>query len=156
MGCYSWIYSDTKKPMMIGSPGILVLPDGGILESKRYGGYGILGGADIFELVMKWNRPYLSVHPKHFLPGVQKAVSEYFWYTVYSDPSIPTDRMAEKLREENKRLSDDYGLREIGINIACEDADNQSLPFPIKICRYKENADYKKLSPSIMDPGQGL
>lgn len=156
MGCYSWIYSDTKKPMLIGGPGILVLPNGGILESTRYAGYGVLGGKDIYELVADWNRPYLSEHPEHILPNAKKAVSEYFWYTVYSDQLIPIDRVAEKLKEKNKQLPACYELREIGINLACGDADNRSLPFPIKICRYKENADYEKLSPSVSDPGQGL
>ncbi len=156
MGCYSWIYSDIKKPMLIGNPGILVLPDGGILETGAYRGYGIFAGKDVYEQVMEWNRPYLSQHPEHFFPGDKKSVSGFFWYPVYADMSIPLNQVIQKLRDEHKTLPDCYGLREIGIDIACEDKNNQSLPFPIKICRFKENADYKILEPSLGDSGQGL
>lgn len=156
MGCFSWIYSDTKKPMLIGNPGILVLPDGGFLEAGAYHGYGTFAGKDVYELAMKWNRPYLSEHPEHFLTESKKTVSEYFWYPVYADLSIPLDRMTEKLREENEKLADCFELREIGIAIACGDEDNRKLPFPVKICRFKKNADYQKLSPSFSDVGQGL
>lgn len=156
MGCFSWIYSDIKKPLMIGNPGILVLPDGEILETKAYNGYGTFAGRDVYELVMEWNRPYLSEHPEHFLSESKKAVSEYFWYPVYADLSIPLDRIIERLCEKNKKLTDCFELRDIGIAIACGDEDNRALPFPIKICRFRENADYKILCPSLTDQGQGL
>lgn len=156
MGCYSWIYSDIRKPMLIGNPGILVLPEEGILETSAYNGYGIFAGKDVYKLVMEWNRPYLSEHPEHFLSADNKAVSEYFWYPVYADLSVPLEQMSEKLCEKNKKMSDFFELRDIGIAIACVDKDNQALPFPIKICRFRENADYKTLCPSLSDMGQGL
>ena len=99
MGCFSWIYSDTQKPLRIGEPGILVLPQGGVLMEPVYRGYGMFAGQDVYELVAEWNRSYL---------------------------------------------------------VACEDQDNRRLPYPIKICRYRENAEYGKLMPSMGDLGQGL
>ena len=142
--------------MLIGKPGILVLPDGGILETKQYNGYGIFAGKDVYRQVMEWNRPYLSEHPGHFLPENKRRVSECFWYPVYADMSIPLNQVIVKLRKKNRNLPECYELRDIGIDIACEDKNNQVLPFPIKICRFKENADYKILEPSLGDPGQGL
>lgn len=58
MGCFSWNYSDIKRPMLVGNPGILVLPDGGTLETGAYNGYGTFAGGDVYELVMGWNRPW--------------------------------------------------------------------------------------------------
>ena len=156
MGCFSWIYSDIKKPMLIGNPGILVLPDGGTLETGTYNGYGTFAGKDVYELVMEWNRPYLSGHPEHFLTESKKTVSEHFWYPAYADLSIPLDRIIEKLREKNEKLADCFQLRAIGIAIACQDEDNQALPLPIKICRLRKNADYSELEPALADVGQGL
>lgn len=40
--------------------------------------------------------------------------------------------------------------------LSCEDQGNRGLPYPIKICRYRENAEYGKLMPSMGDLGQGL
>ena len=156
MGCFSWIYSDIKKPLLIGEPGILVLPQSGMLVESVYEGYGMFAGQDVYELVAEWNRSYLAEHPEHELCGSGKKVMQCFWYPVYTDLSVPLNEVAWRLREKEKWLPTCYELREIGIAIACEDEDNQRLLYPIKICRYRENAEYEKLLPSIRDPGQGL
>lgn len=54
-------------------------------------------------------------------------------------------------------MTEKYGnewLREIGINLACNDFDNRNLPFPIKITHNK-NAVYENESASMIDPNQG-
>lgn len=72
MGCFSWIYSDTQKPLRIGELGILVLPQGGELVEPAYRGYGMFAGQDVYELVAEWNRNYLAGHPEHELYGSGK------------------------------------------------------------------------------------
>lgn len=81
---------------------------------------------------------------------------ECFWYPIYTDLSVQLDEVAWRVCEKKGWLPEFYELREIGIAIACEDQDNRRLPYPIKICRYRENAEYGKLMPSVGDPGQGL
>jgi hypothetical protein len=44
-------------------------------------------------------------------------------------------------------------LRYLGIDIACYDEDNASLPFPIKITTAPYN--YEDMGPSESDPNQG-
>lgn len=156
MGCFSWIYSDTQKPLRIGEPGILVLPQGSVLLEPVYRGYGMFAGQDVYELVAEWNRSYLAENPLHQLCGSGKKVMECFWYPTYADLSVPLDEVAWRVCEKKGWLPEFYELREVGIAIACEDQYKQRLPYPIKICRYRENAEYGKLMPSMGDPGQGL
>lgn len=47
-------------------------------------------------------------------------------------------------------------IRSIGIDIACYDEDNASLPYPIKITSKKTGICYEELPPSKWDPEQGL
>lgn len=154
MGCFSWIYSDTGRPLLAGKKAYLVLPgEEGYIEEPRYDCYGHFGGFDIYDLVAQWNRHYLSSHPEHYLKGKQKEISQIKWYPYYADLNIPNEKLASILKAEN--VYKYFKYREIGIEIACEDADNASLPFPIKICQYKCNADYNKLAASLGDIGQG-
>ncbi len=49
----------------------------------------------------------------------------------------------------------DGRLRDIGIDIACENKDNKKLKYPIKIT-YDKDAIYEECSYSLSDPNQGL
>ena len=60
-----------------------------------------------------------------------------------------------------KELGDKFApyrteIRNIGIDIACYDEDNASLPYPIKITSKKTGICYEELPPSKWDPEQGL
>lgn len=60
-----------------------------------------------------------------------------------------------------KELGDKFApyrteIRSIGIDIACYDEDNASLPYPIKITSKKTGICYEELPPSKWDPEQGL
>ena len=55
--------------------------------------------------------------------------------------------------EMREKYSDDY-KRIIGIDIACYDEQNASLPYPIKIV-HNGNIPYEQALPSMSDPDQG-
>ena len=67
MGCFSWIYSDTKKAMKCGkvTDSYLLVPPtfqdkyGEYIHISCYDGYGHFGQYDVFDLVAEWNREYL-------------------------------------------------------------------------------------------------
>ena len=56
----------------------------------------------------------------------------------------------------DEKMSQKYGKdwkRYIGIDIACYDEQNETIPYPIKITSKK--MDYEQVSPSKSDPNQG-
>ncbi len=67
MGVYSWITSDSHKPIAIdeigkaiaGTPDYVYLlnPFGEPYIEHDYSGYGLFQGKDIYELIAQWNRP---------------------------------------------------------------------------------------------------
>ena len=65
MGQFSWITSDTKRPIIVKSlwkktfPVYLVTPDNEKILETNYEGYGVFGGYNAYELLAKWNRPDL-------------------------------------------------------------------------------------------------
>ena len=150
MGMFSWIYSDTGKQMLDGvyKKSYLLVPPpyqkkyGKYIEEECYDGYGIMGGFDVYNLVAEWN-----------FPVVQK-----------SSFRNCTDDFVDKLFElREKNASDEeyeklYNTLEwkriMGIDIACYDEQNASLPYPIKIVENKD-LDYEKVKHSISDPNQG-
>lgn len=154
MGCFSWIFADTGRPLFAGHKAYLVLPDGGDIFEPRYDCYGHFGGLDVYSLVAQWNREYLSHHPEHFLINEQKEIGKMEWYPYYADLKIPNEKLISILKA-NQIVYECFEYRDIGIVIACNDEDNASLPFPIKICQYKKNAVFNNLNPSLSDEGQG-
>ena len=200
MGIFSWKYAnDYRKAMKIGDPKpsyLLVPPEfqseyGEAIVHSLYGGYGVMAGYDVYDLVALWNRKYLSVAAlkrdcKEFLVrpledcGLWSFEKEELREDGYSEEEIQTkNELAKKERHESSLrhvnfichriqdfvdgiLSDDqmkekYGdeyLREIGINIACDDEDNARLKYPIKIASIL--IPYEKARPSKSDPNQGL
>lgn len=155
MGVFSWIYSDTNIPLLIGKEAFVPTPDGDILYEHNYNGYGTFAGCDIYELVAMWNREYLAEHPEHIIPSNQKRICDHPWYAIYRDLSIDFSDIICRCQEQ-KLVSDFFETRSIGIAIASYDEDNSALKRPIKICRYKNNAVYDELNPSKFDLYQGI
>ena len=142
------MYADSHntKALRFGRKAYVPCPDGTVLYTRRYEGDGCFADLDIYELVVDWNKDYLSIDD----------IKPWVLETRY---------------EENRRIMKDflggrpteymdaaYGRgwkRIIGICIACDDEDNASLRYPIKIC---ENlpTDYDALPPSKNDPNQGF
>jgi len=162
MGSFSWLFSDTKKALKYGGDAYLPIPKnkgafdllpGTTLYENFYDCQGNFGGYDIYDLVAIWNREYLSEHPDYIVPDRKKTVSEYSWYRYYSDLSLDENKITQLMRTyENESC---FSFRDIGIDIACGNKNNKKLPYPIKLCKFKENACYEDLIYSKDDPLQG-
>lgn len=192
MGCFSWIYSDTKKPLRIGKKARLLIPKefnngnkGGSFYETAYDGYGNFDGRDVYELVAEWNRKFLSENMLRDVPkrenygGLWDFEKEQLILEGYSEAEIIV--ADNKRKEENyqralawhqesinrlndyrnglsdKKMEEKYGKnwkREIGIDIACYDEQNASLPYPIKIAA-KLDSIYETQPASKSDPNQG-
>lgn len=89
-------------------------------------------------------------------------LKDFPWYPVVADLSIPFEDLHDALIAHlKKELGDKFApyrteIRNIGIDIACYDEDNASLPYPIKITSKKTGICYEELPPSKWDPEQGL
>lgn len=128
----------------------VVCPDNTEIIEKYYEGYGMFGDHDIYDLVVDWNKNYLK--------DIFDKMPEDHWGYHFREAAIAfqEDNLIE-LRKEIERLIE-HGIegkyivsewkRSIGIAIACEDEDNRSLPFPIKITATKWHRKYDELVPS--------
>lgn len=145
MGQFSWFYADTGKQMRDNyrhNSYLLVPPPfqssyGKYILEESYGGYGIMGGRDVYELVTIWNKSYIPEYLKNV--GKDSFAQRY----------VP----AMEAYVEDKPLPKGSELRDIGIALACYDEDNARLPYPIKIV--ESVCDYDKVGPSPSDPNQG-
>ncbi len=141
MGQFSWIFCNRKNPMIdnYATDTYLLIPEkfrdmyGGkaYITEHCYDGYGHMGHYDVYAEVAKWNKDYLK--------------------EIY-------ERMGNGLPEKAKAfldgtLTEDDDIREIGIDIACYNEDNCSLPYPIKIA--SKPLVYEDCYPSISDSNQG-
>lgn len=122
------------------------------IKEDCYDGYGHFGGYDIYDLVADWNRKALSEKPDTFLQWHKAKVSEFGWYEAYADLSKSRREVVETMKSDNLPWDDEW--RWIGIELACYDEDNESLPYPIKIT-HDFNAVYEDCEPSKGDPHQG-
>ena len=134
----------------------------------------VFDGKDIYDLVVDWNRKFIAENPDHLLPHVHcwtkdgalvrttYRLKDFPWYPVVADLSIPFEDLHDALIAHlKKELGDKFSpyrteIRNIGIDIACYDEDNASLPYPIKITSKKTGICYEELPPSKWDPEQGL
>lgn len=164
MGLFSWMFADldNKENLRIHMEAHVPCPDGSVIYTNRYDGYGHFGGFDIYELVADWNREFLSENPGYVIPSRKAAIqtrkstilkiSDFSWYPLYADLSISKGEIGDRLLKETGK--DWFEYRQIGIEIACYDEDNEALPYPIKICRYPGN-NYNNVPASKGDPEQG-
>ena len=161
MGFFSWCFCDTTKTMKcakrlaVGKKGYLLIPKdfgSGHIEETHYGGYGIFGRQDVYDLVAIWNREYMAAHPGFVLPSYGE-IRKKSWYRLYADTSIPIEELEGRLRAD-KDCYPYMELREIGIALACYDEDNAALPYPIKVAG-KARSVYEACMPSVADPKQG-
>ena len=96
-----------------------------------------MGGYDVYDLVIEWNKDFIPMiieqRNSKLADGKNMYVNDLMNYYNGKDIAVP--------------------LRYLGIDIACYDEDNESLPFPIKIT----NAPYEygSVGASKGDPNQG-
>ncbi|MBQ8248098.1 MAG: hypothetical protein IJZ42_13300 [Lachnospiraceae bacterium] len=177
MGCFSWCTSDTRKSIPCtedvyeGAPSTVYLlnPFGEPYKESEYEGYGEFGGRDVFELVLEWNREYLSP------ANLRKPARDDYCSDKDGDKSYEA---AVKLYEgkceaivayangaSDEQMRNEYGqivgaLRDgsdwkrcLGIAITCYDEEHVKLHYPIKIVEELCEYDLADISPDC--PFQG-
>ena len=145
------------------------------INEYEYGGYGVFNGQDIYELAADWNRRKMA-ETGGFVNHEGNKLSDQFWFPFYADLSLTREQVAEKVAGYLDSLENTDGLfytrgtevlkkdgrypclcweyRYIGIFLACYDEDNERLPYPIKIAKYRDSV-YEECPPSMGDPKQG-
>lgn len=178
MGQFSWLDCVTGKQIVDDKRRdvYLLVPKefgGGHIKETCYDGYGHFGEYDVYDLVARWNREYLSDNPNYIFPyafsraqyvmnyvksnpdyseRIELQIRDKDWYEVYRDLSLSEEDVVARVKEI--RNSDWFKWRFIGIELACYDENNEALPFPIKIT-YDKNAVYEDCATSKSDPNQG-
>ena len=137
MGQFSWLDCKTGEQVLdnVERDVYVLVPKefgGGHIKEWCYGGYGLFGGHDIYELVVDWNRKYLEEYRK--------------------DETFKCDWL-QKYKSVKKAFGE-LSKRGVGISIACYDEDNAKLRYPIKIT-HDPNAIYERCVSSRRDPNQG-
>lgn len=151
MGQYSWLDCNTNEVILdnLSKKVFMLVPEefgGGHLETDYYDGYGHIG-KDVYAEVARWNRKWVSEHPELKLYSLGgKEIQTAYWYEDYANLSL-SEREVE---DRHKNLE----WRWIGIELACYDADNIRLKYPLKIT-YDQDAVFEKSNWSLGDPGQG-
>ena len=175
MGVFSWCTSDTKKSIPCctpfgGLPGTVYLlnPFGDPYKESNYEGYGEFDGRDVYDLVVEWNRAYLSPEnvPKpersSYSPGEEgdayyaKAVEKYMatCEAIQAYAAGATDSFMQEKYGKTLGYGDGSDWKRcLGITIACYDEDHVKLRYPIKIVEHP--TDYEKAGISPACPFQG-
>lgn len=111
MGSFSWLFADTNntKNLRADRRGYVACPDGTFICEPSYETYGIFDGKDIYDLVVDWNREFISENPDHLLPHVHcwtkdgalvrttYRLKDFPWYPVVADLSIPFEDLHDAL-----------------------------------------------------------
>lgn len=175
MGVFSWCTSDTKKSIPCcmpfgGLPSTVYLlnPFGEPYKETNYEGYGEFGGHDVYDLVVEWNRKYLSPEllskPKrsdyelgaegdmYYARAIQKYDMTCRAINDYSQGSTD-EYMFEKYGKVLGYGDGSDWKRCLGIQLACNDEDHVKLKYPIKIVEHPMEYDKAGISPGC--PFQG-
>lgn len=163
---FSWMFADcdNKQNLKRGYKGYLVLPSGEFVKEPCYEGYGRFNGVDPFAEVVRWNREFLATHPEHTVHVVDNktscAIKKCPWYPILADLKIPFEELEDTLKNYHNTLPSSqtqhcwWLVHNIGVDIADQDENNASLPYPIKITKTKK-IPYEQLPASKQDPSQG-
>ena len=164
MGYFTWTLANKKEEtnkygdyrsrckLSYGGYGAVVTPDNQKIEADHYDGYGIFGRYDVYDLVVDWNRDYLE----EIFDRLKKENPDGFWGDNLRELAIAYQNHDDaKVEEQIRIVSDEMPFlredwkRNIGITIACDDENNNALPYPIKIVDCRRNKpSYDKLHPS--------
>ncbi len=160
MGYFSWMFADTDndKALAMGRRAYVACPDGTVIYERSYEGYGVFGGYDIYDLVVDWNKDYISEENIRKPSCGERGDMKYFQYQLEQ-----YKESCEKIRDlisgkPDEYMKEKYGKRykrHIGVDIACCDEDNAALKYPIKICK-KRQVEYNLIPASKHDPNQGF
>ena len=166
MGQFSWMYADTRNTenLYICQPAYVICPDGSVIKEESYGGYGIFGGHDIFELVADWNKDIDIISriefPERRNYSQDREGDEFYHKAQVRYKTAVTRAKDFQAGESEEFMASKYGKdwkREIGINIAGYEWKCLSIPYPIKICKNEPvMASYDDYPPSLDDRNQGF
>lgn len=157
MGQFSWIYCNTAKPVLDNEPrsSYLLIPEefrsefGGqaYIKEECYDGYGRFGRYDVYELISMWN--------KKAIPEILNRIENNNWRCIRRNSEGEFSKFSLRDIEDLKEFykSNLQPNRIVGINMACYDEDNCSLPYPIKIA--SKPMLYENARPSVSDSNQG-
>ena len=152
MGIFTWnLAEDRRKKLRYGGRGFISMPDGSFIEERCYGGYGMFGSHDAYDVVVDLNRPYL----KEIFEKIEEKEGPVFFGSDLKEIAIAyqngdekeAQRLADILGEETPYIKKDW-KRNIGIAISCDH--NEILPYPLKITGSNHpDKSYDELLPSI-------
>ena len=161
MGCFTFTLANKKPEKILGGVdyksscklgyscyAVVVCPDDTHIVEHYYNGYGDFGGHDIYDLVVDWNKNYLT--------AIIKDLKEKNVIKVLLTPEM--EEIAKAFQEDNdEELRDilercpEYERKEwkrtLGIIISCRN--NENIPYPIKIVNNKRIKPYKDLYPAL-------
>lgn len=170
MGQFSWMDCKNDKRAILDNISVdvyVLVPKefreqyGVRIHEGCYDGYGHFGSYDMYDLVALWNRDHIGeedIRPvlrSQYEDGpagdeyYQRGLRHYEYKVQRLRDfihNVPEEEMYEK-------YGNDY-LREIGIDIACYDEQNEALEYPIKITHDKSET-YEACEPSKGDENQG-
>ena len=176
MGVFSWCTSDTRKSIPCcmpfgGLPSTVYLlnPFGEPYKETDYEGYGEFGGRDVYELVVEWNREYLSASnirmPQRSDYETGEKGEDYYAAAISKYHATCDAIRAYKSGASDEFMKEHFGKllspwadgsdwkRILGISIACYDEDHVKLKYPIKIVEHPMPYEKAGISPSC--PFQG-
>ena len=151
MGIFTWTLANNREQKLkYDGPGAILCPDDTKIVEHCYDGYGVFDGQDVYDLVVDWNRPYLS----EIIKKIEEKEGPNFWGSslipiMHALQDGDDDALKESIDEVAKTqpyLRQDW-KRNIGIAIACEH--NDIIPYPIKIVNVRCKAHYDELPPSV-------
>ena len=149
MGCFSFKTADTDKSISIqysasGTfPVAVLIPKefgGGRIIEKSYEGYGVFGGHDVFELLLKWNQKYLTPEnlekPNVDDYGVDKRSRENYLTALHEYECLCELISDYKNGMSSQKLSKKYWSdwkRDLGIEVGDDEDRRARLKYPLKI-----------------------
>lgn len=160
MGYFTWTLAN-KTPVKLksgeyaascklryGQYGAILCPDNTLIKEPCYEGFGMFDGKDVFDLVVDWNKDYLTditkdIPSKYSTDNDIKKAAVAYQDNKLSDLDSVVARLAKKipcLKDEWKRW--------VGIMIT-NGKQNETIPYPIKIVSLRRPVPYDSLAPSI-------
>ncbi len=165
MGIFTWTDAAVQNPkrnksgfyrrkdiLEYGKFGKIVCPDNTEIPEEHYGGYGMFGSKDAYEVVAEWNREELPeifrkiVSENAFGSGLAEIASLFASGASDNEVSDFIKASVEAGKYPEYLITD--WKRNLGIAIACDDRRNSSLRFPLKITTKREKVQYNDLYPS--------
>ena len=143
-------YSNKDK-IPYGGYAKIVCPDDTEIIETNYEGYGEFNNIDVYDLVVEWNKNHL----KEIFDRKTKENPDYWGKELYEiaiayqndDPDLQNKIDATVTSTGRNYLKKEW-KRNIGITISCDEKDNTTLPYPIKITATKWHKTYDELVPS--------